>query len=96
MKKIIAAIGAFFALIAGALYCVITHKKFEKAIEENEKLEEKLNEEQDRHKKEVETRKELEPQLIEAVTGNDDDSFNAGIDLLRELSEKGSARNAQS
>ena len=94
INKILTALAAFFALIS--TYCLIRLEKNKKKAltKEIEKLEKEREEILKKNEKETETRKNLEPKLVEAIANPDNDAaFDAGLDLLCELSKKGDERN---
>lgn len=76
----------------GSFWLNSERKKNDRLEEENKRLEERLTVSETVQEKTVEQEKKNEEDK-RSVAGNDLDSFNAGLDVLHKLAEKGRERN---
>ena len=107
LKKILAALAALGAGLSTILYVLLKQSKEERKVEEAEKRvadAERIAETQTAAreavcavaKKKTELEAEDEELVERSHSGDSIDSFNAGLDLLRQQSERGNKRNSRS
>ena len=106
LKKILATLAALGAALSAVFYVLLRQSKEERKVEEAEKRAadaERIAEAQTAAreaesavaKKKTELEAEDEELVERAHSGDSIDSFNAGLDLLRQQSERGNKRNSR-
>lgn len=105
LKKILAALAAIGGFLSAIFYVLMKQAKAERKLEEAEARAEQAERIADTEKaareaesavavKKTELEKEDEKLSQRVHTGNNLNSFNAGIDLLRKQAERGDKRNS--